>query len=139
MRLAEKPFTKSVSITAGSIQTVEFRDSSGVLQPCNHVEVIPTDSAVAGYYFVTPSSTGGNLYLNMSLQASDTTLAGSGAAGYCGTGTSPVVFDLLKPVAAQAIRISNYSASTIRFIINYCNRTVSNPNAELANVLPQGR
>lgn len=139
MRLAEKPFTKSISIGAGTIQTVEFRDSSGVLQLCNHVEVIPTDSAVAGYYFVTPSSNAGNIYVNMPLQASDTTVNGSGAGGYCGTGMSPVVFDLLKPVAANSIRISNYSASTIRFIINYCNRTVSNPNAELANVLPQGR
>lgn len=137
MRLAEKPFSKIINIPAGAIQTIQLRDSSGVLQYWNHIEVFPTDPAFAGTYFVTPSASDRQIYSHPTFQASDATLAGSGAGGYVGAGNRTIVMDLAKPNVAQALRISNYSVAAINLLINYCNRTVANPVAERI-ALPQG-
>ncbi len=128
MDVVYKPFSKVITIAAGTTVGVELRDSSGVLLKCNYAEVRLSDSVGAGKYMhITPSSNTNNYYLgiNTSVSAGATT---SGAPGLViGPGDVGVI-SAPGPITFNSLVLrAGLTSSTATALITYGVRRVSTP------------
>lgn len=116
MRQVLKPFTKIYTVTSGTTEVIELRDTSGTLLDCNYASIESnTILTTTGYIHVEPSS----IYAN-EVDLSATSGAGSSGAGGATiqTGGGPIEFSVADSDRFNALKVTAYQ-STAPLIINY--------------------
>ena len=117
MRQVIKPFTKIFTVTSGTSEIIELRDTSGTLLDCNYASV-ETNAGVAttGYVHVEPSS----IYANpVDLSATSGVASFSGAGGVSfQTGGGPIELSVADADRFNALKITAYDANAL-ILLNY--------------------
>lgn len=117
MRQVLKSFTKIYTVTSGTSEVIELRDTSGTLLDCNYASIESNTSIVTtGYIHIEPSS----VYANeVDLSATSGTVSFSGAGGATiQTGGGPIEFSVADSDRFNALKVTAYQ-STAPLIINY--------------------
>jgi len=117
MRQVIKPFTKIFTVTSGTSEIIELRDTSGTLLDCNYASV-ETNAGVAttGYVHVEPSS----IYANpVDLSATSGVASFSGAGGVSfQTGGGPIELSVADADRFNALKITAYGSNAL-LLLNY--------------------
>ena len=117
MRQTLKPYTKIYTVSAGTTEVVELRDTSGTLVDCNYLSVEANVSVTdQASIHVEPSSIYAN-QVELSSTSGIVTFSGAGGVTFQ-SGGGPVELSVADFDRFNAVRITAYDKDT-KLILNY--------------------
>ncbi len=114
----QKPFTKIIDVSAGTVSSLTFRDSEGTSLKCNYVAVVPMGSTADGEFLVRFDALAANVPSVDRTDADTSGFLGLAGGAELGTVTSSTQIHLGNQRVTQC-QLENVGANTLSLAVTY--------------------